>query len=122
MFASDSVFLAHANATLEKWADIIDEELGDRWDVEFSDGILTITLPDHRQYVINRHLGNRQIWLSSPISGAGRFDATNVGWVSARAADTVLHRLLMEEFQTLTGKTVILTVPEYPAVLSSPHR
>lgn len=113
MFTSDSDFLAHANTTLEQWADLLDQILGDRWDVEFSDGILTITLPDRRQYVINRHLGNRQIWLSSPLSGAARFDATAQGWVSTRQPDCLLHHLLQEEVRTLTGETIALSVPEY---------
>lgn len=108
MFTSDSDFLTHANVTLERWADILDQALGDRWDVEFSDGILTITLPDRRQYVVNRHLGNRQIWLSSPLSGAARFGATAQGWVSTRQPDVLLHRLLEDEVRTLTGETLSL--------------
>lgn len=121
MFASDSDFLAHANATLEGWGNLIDEKLGDRWDVEFSDGILTITLPDRRQYVINRHLGNRQIWLSSPVSGAMRFDATPTGWICLRTPAIALHQLLMDEIRTISGETVTLIVPEYPLVPVAPH-
>ncbi|ETI24335.1 iron donor protein CyaY [Cladophialophora carrionii CBS 160.54] len=41
---------------------------------EFSAGVLTITHPKHGTYVINKQPPNRQIWLSSPISGPKRFD------------------------------------------------
>ncbi|KAM0343642.1 hypothetical protein ACHAPU_008394 [Fusarium lateritium] len=53
------------------------EELQDQRediDVEFSAGVLTISWPDKGTYVINKQPPNKQIWLSSPISGPKRFD------------------------------------------------
>ncbi|KAF5021433.1 hypothetical protein F66182_6527 [Fusarium sp. NRRL 66182] len=53
------------------------EELQDQRDdidVEFSAGVLTITWPDKGTYVINKQPPNKQIWLSSPISGPKRYD------------------------------------------------
>ncbi|KAH6891233.1 hypothetical protein B0T10DRAFT_306140 [Thelonectria olida] len=43
-------------------------------DVEYSAGVLTITWPDNGTYVINKQPPNKQIWLSSPISGPKRYD------------------------------------------------
>ncbi|KAI5467012.1 hypothetical protein BGZ63DRAFT_418749 [Mariannaea sp. PMI_226] len=43
-------------------------------DVEFSSGVLTITWPGNGTYVINKQPPNKQIWLSSPISGPKRYD------------------------------------------------
>jgi len=43
-------------------------------DVELSDGILYITLPSDEQYVINKHGPSKQIWLSSPITGASYYN------------------------------------------------
>lgn len=37
-------------------------------------GVLTITWPDKGTYVINKQPPNKQIWLSSPISGPKRYD------------------------------------------------
>jgi frataxin len=37
-------------------------------------GVLTITHPQHGTYVLNKQPPNRQIWLSSPISGPKRYD------------------------------------------------
>lgn len=41
-------------------------------------GVLSITFPPNGTYVLNKQPPNRQIWLSSPISGPKRFD-----WVVA---------------------------------------
>ena len=37
-------------------------------------GVLTLTLPSNGTYVINKQPPNKQIWLSSPISGPKRYD------------------------------------------------
>ena len=42
-------------------------------DTELTDGIVYITLPTDRQYVINKPYPSKQIWLSSPISGASYY-------------------------------------------------
>lgn len=48
------------------------EEIPDA-DVALSDGVLTVKLgQDKGTYVINRQTPNRQIWLSSPVSGPKR--------------------------------------------------
>ncbi|KAL3426615.1 mitochondrial iron uptake protein [Phlyctema vagabunda] len=43
-------------------------------DVEYSAGVLTLVFPPLGTYVINKQPPNKQIWLSSPISGPKRFD------------------------------------------------
>jgi len=47
-------------------------------DVEYSAGVLSITFPPNGTYVLNKQPANKQIWLSSPITGPKRFD-----WVIA---------------------------------------
>ncbi|KAF2151797.1 Frataxin [Myriangium duriaei CBS 260.36] len=47
-------------------------------DVEFASGVLSITFPPHGTYVLNKQPPNRQIWLSSPVTGPKRYD-----WVVA---------------------------------------
>ena len=37
-------------------------------------GVLTISWPDKGTYVINKQPPNKQIWLSSPLSGPKRYD------------------------------------------------
>ncbi|KAG0131084.1 hypothetical protein HOY82DRAFT_578855 [Tuber indicum] len=52
-------------------------------DVEFNSGVLTFVHPNGT-YVINKQPFNRQIWLSSPVSGPKRYDWNCNDWVSAR--------------------------------------
>lgn len=42
-------------------------------------GVLTVTFPDSGTYVINKQPPNKQIWLSSPVSGPKRYDWVVVG-------------------------------------------
>lgn len=56
------------------------------FDVEYSDGILTISIDKSGQeYVINRHNANQKIWYSSPLSGADyfSFDDSKQQWLNA---------------------------------------
>jgi frataxin len=104
----DSAFETQAEQTLSRLEAQIEAALDDV-DVELRGGILTLELADGRQYVINKHLPNRQIWLSSPISGAAHFvrdPATGV-WRSTRN-DVELHRLLADELAAATGQPVNL--------------
>jgi len=43
-------------------------------DVEYSAGVLTLVFPPAGTYVLNKQPPNKQIWLSSPISGPKRYD------------------------------------------------
>ncbi|KAK1706217.1 frataxin [Colletotrichum lupini] len=48
-------------------------------DVEYAAGVLTVTFPESGTYVINKQPPNKQIWLSSPVSGPKRYDWVVVG-------------------------------------------
>jgi len=98
-----------AEKTLENLFDAIDDAIGDSADVDFENGILSIELEDGRQYVINKHAPNMQIWLSSPISGAAhyKYDVDTKAWVSTRSDDELL-KILSAELGSLSGTTVSL--------------
>ncbi len=104
----DSAFESLAEATLERLAEQIEQAL-DEVDVELRGGILTVELEDGRTYVINKHAPNRQIWLSSPVSGAAHFDHDPQAgvWRSTRS-EAQLHALLAAELSELTGQPVEL--------------
>ena len=73
------------------------EAARDDADVELVGGILTIDLEEEGTYVINLHRPNRQIWLSSPMSGAWHFARDAAGrWVSTRGSER-LDQLLQAE-------------------------
>lgn len=75
-------------------------------DIKDQAGVLTITLAPIGTYVINKQPPNKEIWLSSPISGPKRYgyfiaqdteDKTEVGsWLYYRDFSS-LHDLLLEE-------------------------
>ncbi|SPO03337.1 uncharacterized protein DNG_06019 [Cephalotrichum gorgonifer] len=94
----------YLNRICAKYEEIQDES--DNVDVEFSAGVLTITFPQIGTYVINKQPPNKQIWLSSPLSGPKRYDyvfvkdtqnSTEVGnWLYSRDQSS-LRNLLLEE-------------------------
>jgi frataxin len=55
-------------------------------EVSLSSGVLTITLPPHGTWVINKQTPNQQIWWSSPVSGPRRYeyDTDHQTWVATR--------------------------------------
>lgn len=105
----ERAFETLADRTLQHLFAQIEAELGDVADVDLRGGILTIVLDDGRQYVINKHAPNRQIWMSSPISGASHYehDAASGGWRSTRGGE-MLGPCLSEELAALTGTAVAL--------------
>lgn len=73
-------------------------------DVSLEAGVLEVTLPQafgNGTYVANRQTPNREIWLSSPISGPWRFKLhlQSMQWVYHRSGD-VLHRVLEHELSS----------------------
>jgi frataxin len=43
-------------------------------EVNYSDGVLNLEMRGKKYYVLNKQTPNKQIWLSSPISGPSRFE------------------------------------------------
>lgn len=67
-------------------------------DVEYSDGILRITIEATNQtYIINKHSATQKIWYSSPFSGADyfSFDMNSANWLSAKGEE-LSQKLLLE--------------------------
>jgi frataxin len=103
MAMDESAFTSLAAETLDRFAEAIDDALGDEIDVEMSGGILTLSLAAGGQYVLNAHAPNREIWLSSPTSGAWHFAPRDGGWVSVRDGKTDLVGLLTAELESRFG-------------------
>mmetsp|Transcript_22269 Transcript_22269/g.56657 ORF Transcript_22269/g.56657 Transcript_22269/m.56657 type:complete len:202 (-) Transcript_22269:128-733(-) len=75
---TEGQYHAVADATMDALHDkleaFVEEQDIDGSDVEYGQGVLTVKLGRHGTYVINKQTPNRQIWLSSPVSGPFRFD------------------------------------------------
>jgi frataxin len=101
-------FERRAAEILDSLFEQIEDQLGDWLDVEMNGGILQVELPDGGAYVVNRHAPNREIWMSSPKSGAWHFAAGDNGvWRSTRGAEE-LTALLAGELATASGRAVQL--------------
>eukprot|EP00250_Pteridium_aquilinum_P007512 c17210_g1_i1 orf=110-484(-) len=91
------------------------EEVGeecdiDGFDIDHAEGVLTIKLGASGTYVINKQTPNRQIWLSSPVSGPARFDwdVKDHCWVYRRTKSEIFE-LLEKEMHQLVGASITLS-------------
>ena len=98
-----------AGQVIERLMTAVEDQVPDA-EVDLEGGILTITLPEVGSYLINKHRPNKEIWLSSPKSGAWHFaHDPEAGWISTRVVDDArpcLHRLLADELADATGEPV----------------
>lgn len=102
-----SAFETKADQTLRAILVRIEDALADHVEADLRGGILTIEFEDGRQYVLNRHGATRQLWLSSPVSGASHYDhdeATGT-WRSTRGHGS-LTALLAAELAAATGAAI----------------
>jgi frataxin len=114
MTNDQSRFDALADAFLSGLAERVEDAL-DSVEVDLINGILTIETEDRRSFVINKHGPNRQIWLSSPISGAHHFDAdlspdspgAGKRWIATRSGADLIA-VLAADLSSATGETVTL--------------
>jgi len=105
-----NVFETVCEETLNSLADFFDELIAtesklEKCDIIYGSGVLTIDLGSYGTYVINRQSPNRQIWLSSPLSGPKRYDYSikEDCWIYRHDGRT-LHSLLNEEISDLLNK------------------
>ena len=90
---SDSAFETLADSLLAT----LEDALGDHVDAELQGGILTVEA-DAGTWIVNKHAPTKQIWLSSPRSGAKHyaFDAGAGQWRDTRGGDELLAVLAAE--------------------------
>ncbi|XP_045483207.1 frataxin, mitochondrial [Harmonia axyridis] len=110
---SDSLYEKVCQETLQSLTEFFEELQEEQpelvnGDISYNDGVLTINLGQFGIYVINRQLPNKQIWLSSPVSGPKRYDYENGGWIYKHNNET-LHTLLKEELSKLLNKPIDLS-------------
>lgn len=107
-------FERRASQILDGLFEQIEDQLGDWLEVDLEGGILTLELPDGGTYIVNKHAPSREIWLSSPRSGAWHFAAVEGGaWRSTRpgpAGPLEFPALLAEELGAASGRPIRLAV------------
>lgn len=108
---TDREFGQIANEYLETLCEDVEDLQGDfpQIDIELTQGVMTLTVAPGKTYVINKQPPNKQIWLSSPISGPKRYNLIGGRWITLRdntALTDLLQAELLEELET----DVLLTV------------
>lgn len=93
-----------SNSKLEELSDRLESVLEERFDkgadVSLADGVLTVVVDENNTYVINKQTPNKQIWLSSPISGPRRFDFVGGKWID-KGEKVDLDSLISRELSKL---------------------
>ena len=109
MNTAEQEFNESAEKTIEALFDAIEREIGHMAEADLEGGILNVELDDGRVYIINKHAPNRQIWLSSPLSGAHHFalDENSKEWTSTRDG-ALLLQMLEAEMASIKGGPVNL--------------
>ena len=82
-----------------------EDNAGDDFDLSHEMGVVTISLGSGKgTYVINKQAPNRQIWVSSPVSGPLRYDydPARKAWFYHRDGH-LLHERLREELLGMFG-------------------
>ena len=91
---SDSSFESLADSLLAA----LEEGIGEHADAELQGGILTVEGDSGGTWVVNKHAPTKQIWLSSPQSGARHyaFDGGAGQWRDTRGGPDLLAHLSAE--------------------------
>ncbi|KAL3939338.1 MAG: hypothetical protein SGBAC_005920 [Bacillariaceae sp.] len=108
MFRSESEYHSIADETLEDIQDAVEMALEDEgveeFDVTYASGVLTMALPPHGTYVLNKQTPNRQIWWSSPKTGPRRYEYEDGEWVFTRDSQSkALEQTLKDEILEIYG-------------------
>ena len=90
---TEQAFASLADSLLES----LEEAIGAETDAELQGGVLTIQ-GDAGTWLVNKHAPTRQIWLSSPKSGAHHyaFEAASGLWQDTRGGPDLLATLAAE--------------------------
>ncbi|KAG6752495.1 hypothetical protein POTOM_044730 [Populus tomentosa] len=93
----------------EKFEEYGDSVQIDGFDIDYGNEVLTLKLGDLGTYVLNKQTPNRQLWLSSPVSGPSRFDwdRSAQAWVYRRTKANLLN-VLESEMGQLFGEPIKL--------------
>jgi frataxin len=109
-FETEAEYHSVADEALEKIQDGIDDALDStsiEYELDNASGVLTLSLPPHGTWVINKQTPNRQIWWSSPLSGPKRYeyDPEHGEWSSTKDSSKLpglfLGPMLVQELRIL---------------------
>ena len=96
--AAGDDYVALADEALDTILEKADELSDERDDVEaeLSSGVLTLKIAGAGTWVINKQVPNRQLWLSSPVSGPCRYEYVEGTWTHTRDGSSLAELLERE--------------------------
>jgi frataxin len=106
-FNSAGEYHTIADETLEDLQDAVEHALEDanipEFEITFASGVMTLVMPPHGTWVINKQSPNQQLWWSSPISGPRRYEYQDGDWVFTRdeSHSITLAQTLKEEIKQI---------------------
>jgi frataxin len=98
---SQSGFESLAEAVLGRVFDALEAAARDDVEVDLEGGVLTVEVDGVGTYVLNKHGPMKQLWLSSPKSGAHHFAWSGARWESTRGGADLASLLAAELGVTL---------------------
>lgn len=102
----ESNFMMMSESMLESLSQQVEDSLDEDFDVEFNQGVLTISHETEGEFVINPHVATLQVWMASPISGSTHFNFIQQSgrWRSVRPPHVYLRDLLSQELSRISGR------------------
>ena len=96
--AAGDDYVALADEALDTILEKADELSDARDDVEceLSSGVLTLKIAGTGTWVLNKQVPNRQLWLSSPVSGPCRYEYDGEKWTHTRDGSSLADLLERE--------------------------
>ena len=114
-------YLENCDVALESIHNTVDELADgpladDVDDIMYDSGVLSIQLKNVGTYIINRQAPNKQIWLSSPVSGPFHYDMVctddgSVQWLGTKDKHDLAQKLA-QEFKHLYNQDVEFLMDE----------
>jgi frataxin len=108
LFNSEGEYHTFADETLEDLQDAVENALESanipEFEITFASGVMTMVMPPHGIWVINKQSPNQQLWWSSPLSGPRRYEYQDGEWVYTRADEShsmTLAQTLQEEIKQI---------------------
>ena len=100
-------FLDLAEKTLNELFDSLNK-YNEQLEIDFIDKNITIESDDGKVFIISVHEPTKQIWLSSPISGAHHFKLSEINntkiWISTRDNKIDLFKIIKEEIAEIVNE------------------
>merc|ERR1719273_2245090 len=109
-FDNESLYHAEADRVMDVITDLCDnlfDVTDDDFDFKTASGVLNIDFGSKGVFVINKQAPNRELWLSSPISGPYHFqyNREHSKWISSKDG-TCLFDVLNSEIAETVGSDV----------------